>query len=136
LNFFNLIFLFSFICFQRQRQTTFRFAGALKLEEIVRALTALFGRHSSVPVRGRFSRLREVMLVLTSDSTATSNMIADSFTQLTANEVDAFISLRLDTIGGSTAAATAATGGGAAAAGGGKGSYASAVAGANSMRRQ
>jgi hypothetical protein len=108
------------------------------LEEIVRALTALFGRHSSVPVRGRFSRLREVMLVLTSDSTATSSMIADSFTQLTANEVDAFISLRLDTIGGSTAAATAPTAGGAAAAGGGggKGSYASAVAGANSMRRQ
>jgi hypothetical protein len=77
-------------------QTTFRFAGALKLEEIVRSLSALFSRFSSVPVRGRFSRLREVMLVLTSDVTSPTGLMADSFTQLTASEVEAFLVLRVD----------------------------------------
>ena len=77
-------------------QTTFRFAGALKLEEIVRSVSSLFSRFSSVPVRGRFSRLREVMLVLTADSATPSSVIADSFTQLTGSEVEAFLVLRLD----------------------------------------
>mmetsp|Transcript_50015 Transcript_50015/g.87331 ORF Transcript_50015/g.87331 Transcript_50015/m.87331 type:complete len:265 (-) Transcript_50015:71-865(-) len=77
-------------------QTTFRFAGALKLEEIVRSVSSLFSRFSSVPVRGRFSRLREVMLVLTADSATPTSAIADSFTQLTSSEVEAFLVLRLD----------------------------------------
>ncbi len=79
-------------------QTTFRFAGALKLEEIVRSLSALFSRFCSVPVRGRFSRLREVMQVLTSDTTMPLGMIGDSFTQLTSSEVEAFLILRVDAV--------------------------------------
>jgi hypothetical protein len=62
----------------------------------VRSLSALFSRFSSVPVRGRFSRLREVMLVLTSDTTMPTGMIGDTFTQLTASEVEAFLILRVD----------------------------------------
>ncbi len=49
-----------------------------------------------MPVRGRFSRLREVMLVLTADSATPTSAIADSFTQLTPSEVEAFLVLRLD----------------------------------------
>ena len=77
-------------------QTTFRFAGALKMEEIVRTLSSLFSRYSSVPIRGRFSRLREIMLILTSDTTTNSNLISENFTQLNSNEVEAFLILRLD----------------------------------------
>lgn len=77
-------------------QTTFRFAGALKLEEVVRALSTLFARYSTVPVRGKFARLREVLLVLTSDSTTPASIFTENFTQLTSNEVEAFISLRVD----------------------------------------
>lgn len=63
----------------------------------MRSVSSLFSRFSSVPVRGRFSRLREVMLVLTADSATPSSVIADSFTQLTGSEVEAFLVLRLDT---------------------------------------
>lgn len=76
-------------------QTTFRFAGALKLEEIIRALTTLFSRYSAVPVRARFSRLREIMLVLTSD-VGSGSVFSDNFTHLTASEIEAFVSLRMD----------------------------------------
>ncbi len=76
------------------RQNSFSFAGALKLEEVVRALTALFSRYSSVPVRGKFSRLREVLLVLTSEGGA--SLVTDNFTQLTAGEVESFAALRVD----------------------------------------
>ena len=67
----------------------------------MRSLSSLFGRFSSVPVRGRFSRLREIMLVLTSDSVSSNgsgggSALADNFTQLTASEVDAFMVLRVD----------------------------------------
>eukprot|EP01034_Spumella_vulgaris_P023258 gene23258-29470_t len=80
-------------------QNNFRFAGALKLEEIVRSLSALFGRYSSAPVRGKFSRLREVMQVLTTDLSACTGGVTDavklvtseSFTQLTASDVEAII---------------------------------------------
>jgi hypothetical protein len=87
-------------------QTSFRFAGALKLEEIVRALSSVFGRHSSLPVRAHFSRLREVMLVLTADASTISTgaggqvggagAFTENFSQLTASEVEVFLSLRLD----------------------------------------
>eukprot|EP01038_Epipyxis_sp_PR26KG_P004471 gene4471-6322_t len=78
-------------------QTTFRFAGALKLEEIIRSITSLYTRHATVPIRNNFSRLREVMLVLTSDSTVSSlGNITDNFTQLTTADVEVFIGLRID----------------------------------------
>jgi len=76
-------------------QNSFRFAGALKFEECVRALSAMFTRCSTSPIRGKFSRLREVMLVLTSD-VSSSNVIAESFTQLTLAEAQAFAALRID----------------------------------------
>lgn len=76
-------------------QTSYRFAGSLKFEECVRAIIALFTRLSTTPIRGKFSRLREIMSILTSDVTST-NAIADSFTYLTINEVKAFIALRAD----------------------------------------
>lgn len=76
-------------------QTSFRFAGSLKFEECVRAIIALFTRLSTTPIRGKFSRIREIMSVLTSDVTST-NAIADTFTYLTINEVKAFIALRAD----------------------------------------
>lgn len=77
-------------------QTTFSAAGALKLEEIVRALGSLFSRHASSPVRGKFARLREIMQVLTVDESSRMAVSADSFTHLTANEVDALLGLRID----------------------------------------
>ncbi len=90
-------------CFSLLTQTNFRFAGALKFEEVVRALSSMFSRYSSVPMRGKFSRLREILLVLTSDSGTSSGgpasgggLITDNFTQLTAAEVEAFVALRVD----------------------------------------
>lgn len=77
-------------------QTSFRFAGALKLEECIRAIVSVFTRASSSPIRGKFSRLREIMSVLTSDMSA--GMFGDNFTCLTANEVVAFQSLRMDSV--------------------------------------
>jgi hypothetical protein len=78
-------------------QSSFRFAGALKFEECVRALSGMFARFSSGPIRGKFSRLREVMLVLTSDTGPGSvSSMADNFSLLTVNEVLAFAALRLD----------------------------------------
>jgi hypothetical protein len=79
-------------------KTNFRFSGALKLEEIVRALSAMFTRFSSSPVRGKFSRLRELMLVLTSDSStpAAAAAVSENLTHLTASEVDVILALRVD----------------------------------------
>lgn len=74
-------------------QTSFGFAGALKLEECVRALTATFARYSTTPIRGKFSRLREIMLVLTSDGG--SGVGGDSFS-LTTAEIQSFMGLRVD----------------------------------------
>ncbi len=42
--------------------TTFRFPGALKFEELSRSVTSIFMRASSAPIRGKFSRLREILL--------------------------------------------------------------------------
>eukprot|EP01041_Mallomonas_annulata_P006086 gene6086-12279_t len=76
--------------------TSFRFAGALKLEECVRALNALFSKWSSTSIRGKFSRIREIMLVLTSDVSSSGNLSTDNFSHLTINEIHAFASLRID----------------------------------------
>ncbi len=85
-------------------QTNFRFAGALKLEEIIRSLIVLFGRHSASPVRGKFSRLREVIQVLTTDlsgclgniDNATILVASESFTQLTTSNIESILLLRID----------------------------------------
>ena len=76
-------------------QTTFRFAGALKFDECVRAVISMCNKESTLPIRSKFSRLREVMMVLTSDVRSTS--FAESLSQLTSTEAQAIISLRLDT---------------------------------------
>lgn len=47
-------------------------------------------------IRAKFSRLREVMLVLTSDIQSPQGLLSDSFLHLTTNEVSAFIALRID----------------------------------------
>ena len=63
----RMVGLMADACCERLEQyvttSTFRFAGALKFEECVRAISATFTRFSTVPIRGKFSRLREVMLV-------------------------------------------------------------------------
>jgi hypothetical protein len=75
-------------------QTGFRLAGSLKFEECVRAIIACFSRASAVPLRSRFSRIREVLMVLTSDSRGAS--FAENLSQLTLMEAQAVISLRRD----------------------------------------
>ena len=97
LSFFRSSFLASFLLSFYFFQTSFRFAGALKFEECVRALNAIFTRHSSIPIRGKFSRLREIMMVLTADVTnSQGNLQPDNFSLLSSNEVLAFVSLRAD----------------------------------------
>lgn len=76
-------------------QTTFRFAGALKFDECVRAVISMCNKESDLPIRSKFSRLREVMMVLTSDVRSTN--FAESLSQLTPTEAQAIINLRLDT---------------------------------------
>ena len=86
---------FSFLCPQHI-QTTFRFAGALKFEECVRALNGIYTRCSSVPIRGKFSRMREIMMALTCDVNSPQGLQTENFSHLTANEVHAFTALRAD----------------------------------------
>ena len=74
--------------------TTFRFAGALKFEECVRSYISMTGKISNLPIRSKFSRLREVMMVLTSDVRSAS--FADTLSQLTATEAQSILALRLD----------------------------------------
>ena len=83
-------------------QTTFRFAGALKFEEIARALTTLLSRSSQQPIRNKFSRLREVLLVLTSEGGG-----GGDYNLLTVSEVAAVAGLRLDLAPGSVRASGA-----------------------------
>lgn len=66
------------------------------MEEVIRALSLLFTRYSTLPVRGKFARLREIMLVLTADSSTPSLSLAENFSQLTATEVESFLNLRVD----------------------------------------
>ncbi len=100
-------------------QTHFSFAGALKYDEIIRAVNSVFTRYSSVPIRSKFSRLREAMLVLTWDPSMTTSGAAgfkssspaqplsmstvaativsgDSFSILNINDVERLLSLRVD----------------------------------------
>lgn len=76
------------------RQTSFSFSGAMKMEEIVRAVMATFTRYSSTSVRTRFARLKEVMQVLTSASL--SDSLNENYTMLTAQEVEAVFALRVE----------------------------------------
>ncbi len=75
-------------------QTGFRFAGALKFEECVRAIMSVFVRASTTSIRNRFSRLREVLMVLTSD--VKNAGFADSLAQISAAEAQTILSLRRD----------------------------------------
>ncbi len=77
-------------------QSSFRFAGSLKLEECVRAITTLYTRSSTVPVRGKFSRLREILVILTHDTSTNSSLVNENFSHLTMNEVKNIKSLRVD----------------------------------------
>jgi hypothetical protein len=54
--------------------TTFSLAGAMKLDEILRAMMSIFQRHATVPLRRKFGKLREMMLILTSDADSLSSM--------------------------------------------------------------
>jgi hypothetical protein len=56
---------------------------------------------SNGPIRGKFSRLREVMLVLTSDvsSSGVPNILTENFSLLTTSEIQAFAALRVDSNG-------------------------------------
>ena len=77
--------------------SSFGFAGALKIEECFRALSNMFSRHSTIPIRGKFSRLREICQVLTADvSGGIASVAVDTFSYLTASEVQAFLVLRVD----------------------------------------
>jgi len=64
------------------------------MEEIVRALSSLYAKHASSPIRGKFSRLREIMMVLTAENY--EFVRNENFTNLTANEVEAFFGLRIN----------------------------------------
>eukprot|EP00605_Chrysophyceae_sp_TOSAG23-4_P002477 GSChrysophyteH1.ASY1.ANO1.2739.1 assembled CDS len=77
-------------------QNTFRFAGALKFEECIRAVITMCGNKSETSMRAKFSRLREVLMVLTSDVRSIS--FAESLSQLTPTEAQAVIALRLDAV--------------------------------------
>ena len=78
-------------------QSTFSFAGALKLDECFRALSNMFSRYSTAPIRGKFSRLREICQVLTADvSGGVGSVAVDTYSHLIASEVSAFIALRVD----------------------------------------
>ena len=75
-------------------QHSFHFCGALKLEECVRAVIAAFNQRSPAgsSLRPKFGRIREIMMVLTSD---TSSSFSDSLAQLTYSEAENILGLRL-----------------------------------------
>ncbi len=64
------------------------------MEEIIRTLNALFSRHSTIPIRGKFSRLRELLIVLTSNKL--SDVLNDNFTHLLHHEIENIYQLRVD----------------------------------------
>jgi len=86
------------------QQRGFSFAGALKMDECVRAVSGVFARCGSggsgggmgmgAPVRGKFSRLREIMQVLTSGDGSAAALGESA--SLTHGEVQAFLGLRVD----------------------------------------
>ena len=89
-------------------QTVFYYAAALQYDEIIRALSTVISKYSSTSIRGRFSRLREIMSILTSEY-AINNIIGGSgagggggggmnevYIHLTTSQILTFQSLRLD----------------------------------------
>jgi hypothetical protein len=70
----------------------------MKLEECIRAVNGMFSQASTVSIRGKFSRLREITELLTADiySKAASNSLLDSLSNLTEAEGQIFLSLRVD----------------------------------------
>eukprot|EP01031_Cornospumella_fuschlensis_P042145 gene42145-51461_t len=75
------------------RNTRMSFAASLKWDEVVRALLALFGKFSTSPIRSKFTRLKEVMQVLTSPSL--KDIMGDhACTSLTVTDVEAVFSMR------------------------------------------
>lgn len=76
------------------KQTSFSFSGAMKMEENQRAINSLFARYSSTSVRTRFTRLREELQVLTSQSLGDS--LNENYSCLTSQEVEAIFGLRVD----------------------------------------
>ena len=75
-------------------QHSFHFCGALKMEECVRAIIAAFNQRAPMgaSLRPKFGRIREIMMVLTSD---TSSSFGDTLTQLTFAEAENVLGLRL-----------------------------------------
>jgi hypothetical protein len=49
-------------------------------------------------IRNRFARLREILIVLTSDiaSSSSESLAIDNFSHITPSEIDAFLALRID----------------------------------------
>jgi hypothetical protein len=94
INHHRVLISYNALCCQK---SSFGYAGAMKLDECVRALNSMFVRYSTIPIRGKFSRLREILQVLTSDiSSGISSVSVDTYSHLTANEVQAFVALRVD----------------------------------------
>ena len=78
-------------------QSSFSFAGALKIEECFRALCGIFTHAASNSLRAKFARLREVLLVLTSDVAGGSSLSHhDSFNILNEADIKTICSLRID----------------------------------------
>lgn len=77
-------------------QHSFQFCGALKMEECVRAVIGSFNQKAGpgLSLRSRFGRIREIMMVLTSD-VASSGTFTDSLAQLTYQEAETFLGLRV-----------------------------------------
>jgi hypothetical protein len=67
----------------------------MKLEECVRAVITVVTKRSASSVRGKFSRLREVLVVITAEG-GTSSLQSDSFVHLTEGEIHALLTLRSD----------------------------------------
>ena len=81
-------------------QTVFYYAAALQYDEIIRALSTVISKYSSTSIRGKFSRLREIMSILTSEyainSSTGGGSMNDVYIHLTTAQMLTFQSLRLD----------------------------------------
>lgn len=66
----------------------------MKMEETVRSLHGLFARYAGPSVRLKFTRLKEMMQVLTSPTLGDS--LNDNYTVLTASEIEALFALRVE----------------------------------------
>jgi hypothetical protein len=76
-------------------QSTFSFAGALKFEECVRAVISLFSRYSTTSVRSKFTRIREIMSILSSDVSSAATL-SEGFMVLSPEDINSFLTLRID----------------------------------------